>query len=160
MLEPPIPALARTLSAAVLALALAACDRGAPAADDAPVAARATAEAAADEATPEPDRAATAGILPQMLGVWDYEKGTCDLASDLRLTIANDRFTFYESSGTVEAVRRDGDAIIVDLAMTGEGESWTQSYRLVLRDAGQRLHVTDPADGTAVDDYPRKRCPA
>lgn len=158
MVGPSVAARARGL--AVLALALAACNRGTPSADEGPPAAPPTKEAATVEAPAALDPAVTIDIPPQMLGVWDYEKGTCDPASDMRLTIANDRFTFYESSGTVEAVRRAGDAVIVELAMTGEGENWTQSYRLALRDAEQRLHMTDPVKSPAVDPYPRKRCPA
>lgn len=100
------------------------------------------------------------GIPADFLGVWDYEKGTCDPGSDMRLDIGQDRFEFYESVGAVKAVRTEGEATVVDLAMEGEGETWEQSLRLVLKDGGERLHVTEPGNASDTDAYPRKRCPA
>ena len=62
--------------------------------------------------------------------------------------------------GEVKAVRNEGEATVVDLAMEGEGETWDQSLRLVLKDNGDRLHVTEPSSSSDTDDFPRKRCPA
>lgn len=115
----------------------------------------------ASPATPptNADAGSPAAPIPEtLIGVWDYEQGTCDPASDMRLAISQDRFEFYESVGQVESVRKDGDAIVVDLAMEGEGETWEQSVRLLLRDDGQRLHITEADAAADVDDYPRKRC--
>lgn len=140
-----------------LALALAACGNE-PVEQPAPATPTAQAPASAE---------ATAGAITEttlipdsVIGVWDYEKGTCDPASDMRLAIGQDRFEFYESVGEVKAVRREGEATVVDLAMAGEGETWDQSLRLVLRDGGERLQVTEPGSASDTDDYPRKRCPA
>jgi hypothetical protein len=44
--------------------------------------------------------------------------------------------------------------------MEGEGETWDQSLRLILKDNGERLHVTEPSGSSDTDDFPRKRCPA
>lgn len=129
-----------------------------------------TAPLETDDATPAPVESqpeATASAIPEtsliperFIGVWDYVKGTCDPASDMRLAIGQDRFEFYESVGEVKAVRNQGDTTVVDLAMEGEGEIWAQSLRLVLKDGGERLHVTEPVNTSDTDDYPRKRCPA
>lgn len=110
----------------------------------------------AENAVPE----AAATIPNTLIGVWDYENGTCDPASDMRLEIGSDEFRFYESVGSVKDVRSEGDATIVDLAMEGEGETWEQSLRLVLKAEGTRLHVTEPQKDSDVDEYPRRRCPA
>lgn len=110
----------------------------------------------AENAVPE----AAATIPNTLIGVWDYEQGTCDPASDMRLEIGPQDFKFYESFGTVTDVRTEGGATIVDLAMEGEGESWEQSLRLVLKAEGTRLHITEPQKDSDVDEYPRRRCPA
>lgn len=147
----------RYLATASLALSLAACGSEPtpqPAPSEPPAAAPAAPEAPAGAI------AETTLIPERMIGVWDYEKGTCDPASDMRLAIGQDRFEFYESVGEVKAVRQDGEATVVDLAMAGEGETWDQSLRLVLKDGGERLHVTEPGSASDTDDYPRKRCPA
>lgn len=147
----------RYLATASLALSLAACGSEPtpqPAPSEPPAAAPAAPEA------PVGAIAETTLIPERFIGVWDYEKGTCDPASDMRLAIGQDRFEFYESVGEVKAVRQDGEATVVDLAMAGEGETWDQSLRLVLKDGGERLHVTEPGSASDTDDYPRKRCPA
>ena len=95
-----------------------------------------------------------------LIGAWDYEKGTCDPSSDMRLEIDTKQLRFYESLGQITAVRSDGVATIVDLAMEGEGESWTETLRFVLKDGGTRLHITEPQTEGDVDEYPRRRCPA
>ena len=99
-------------------------------------------------------------IPNRFIGVWDYIKGTCDPASDMRLEIGQAEFGFYESHGRVTGIRNEGEATIVDLDMSGEGETWTESLRLVLKEDGTRLHVTEPQKESDEDDYPRRRCPA
>lgn len=145
------------LAAAILALALAGCGSEptpAPTPTD-------TAEVTSTAPDAPGGAIAETTLIPErFIGVWDYEKGTCDPASDMRLAIGQDRFEFYESVGEVKAVRNEGDATVVDLAMEGEGETWDQSLRLVVKDNGERLHVTEPVNASDTDDYPRKRCPA
>lgn len=106
------------------------------------------------------DKQAADAIPNRFIGVWDYIKGTCDPASDMRLEIDRHEFGFYESRGKVTAVRNEGEATVVDLDMSGEGETWQQTLRLVLKDDGTRLHITEPQDESDEDDYPRRRCPA
>ena len=140
----------------VLVLALTACgSEPVPEPQPAPVE---TAEP--QPAAPTGPIAETALIPERFIGVWDYIEGTCDPASDMRLAIGQDRFEFYESVGEVKAVRNQGETTVVDLAMEGEGETWEESLRLVLKDDGERLHVTEPVNASDTDDYPRKRCPA
>jgi hypothetical protein len=49
---------------------------------------------------------------------------------------------------------------VVDLAMEGEGEEWTNSQRLWLVDeSGETLLHTADADGPKMrDQYPRRKC--
>ena len=92
--------------------------------------------------------------------MWDYEGGTCDPASDLRTQISGDQIRFYESTGEVVSVELDGDKAIVELAMTGEGESWTQTSALI-HNAGSDTLIFQ-ADASAVNPdvtNNRKRCP-
>ncbi|WP_151973377.1 hypothetical protein [Erythrobacter sp. EC-HK427] len=102
--------------------------------------------------------AAAEGAIPaQFIGVWDYIEGTCDPASDMRLEISQDSLVFYESVGQVRSAQADGDTLRVDLAMSGEGESWRDQLQFTLMDDGT-LHRVDAAAPDAVDEYPRKRC--
>ncbi len=117
-----------------------------------------------DGAGPPGDAAAiAAGRIPQRFqGVWDYEGGTCDPASDLRMEISPSEILFYESIGLVKKVKPDGDAILVTLAMEGEGETWEQVTRFALSGSGKdrRLHSTDADEPKSVDEYPSKSCPS
>ena len=79
---------------------------------------------------------------------------------------------FFGSTGSVNTLARKGfvaecpnvGALLknlkFDLAMEGEGETWDQSLRLILKDNGERLHVTEPSSSSDTDDFPRKWCPA
>lgn len=94
--------------------------------------------------------AATATIPASMLGVWDYENGSCNPASDLRLEITSDRLEFYESVGDITNITVDNARnVVVALDMEGEGETWTQRTRLTLGSDGESLTAHDLlADGT------------
>ncbi|BDI61902.1 hypothetical protein MACH05_24620 [Qipengyuania nanhaisediminis] len=112
-----------------------------------------------------PDRLDTAlanRIPTRFHGVWDHVEGSCDAASDLRMEISGNEILFYESIGTVTGAAPDGDAVIVTLAMEGEGETWEQKTRLALVGEGesQRLETSDGDLPRTPDDYPSKRCPA
>ncbi|MCP9221352.1 hypothetical protein MKP08_01130 [Erythrobacter sp. LQ02-29] len=118
----------------------------------------------------EPDGGTGAGAGPPMVvqadtipqkyrGVWDYSGGNCHPASDLRMEVGPRTITYYESQGTVKAVKPGGkDGIIVVLAMAGEGEQWTTTQRLDLSADGKTL---TPSDAQAPADHkpmPRTRC--
>lgn len=155
-----------TLLALPLLLMLAAC--GSETAE--PPAAPATAEVvtADTEGTPgdmapaAPPAATLTAIPAAFHGVWDAESGSCELASDMRLEIAAGTIGFYESEGKVTTVtpQADGSAA-VDLAMTGEGESWNMGMVLSVRGDGdgRRLTVRDTGAGTS-EARTLKPCPA
>ena len=112
------------------------------------------------QAAPADDALTKVEIPERFRGVWDYEGGTCDPASDLRTQISGDQIRFYESTGEVVSVELDGDKAIVELAMTGEGESWTQTSALI-HNAGSDTLIFQ-ADAYAVNPdvtNNRKRCP-
>lgn len=148
----------------ILPLALAACGDGSQAPDPAlgaPTDAAMPVEpdgGIGDGAAPLPEAPDVPTIPNILIGAWDYEKGSCDPASDMRIEVDRTELRFYESVGQVLAVRSEGDATIVDLAMQGEGERWNETLRLVLKNDGTRLHVTEPQAASEVDDYPRRRC--
>ena len=154
--------LRRTLPV-VAAVALAACSGGREVPPETPAEQEVPSLAASENGAPGENTATASAenaIPDRFIGVWDYIRGTCDPASDMRLEIEEDEFGFYESTGKVTNVQTEGAAVIVDLDMAGEGETWTQSLRLVLTDDGTRLLVTEPQSASDKDDYPRRRCPA
>ena len=117
-------------------------------------------ERAPSASTPAAAEVADGTIPARFHGVWDYEKGSCHPASDLRIAIEPARIVFYESVGEVEAIRAaPDDGVIVDLAMAGEGETWRQETRLALAQGAERLTI-EPADNPAPDPTNiRTRCP-
>ena len=159
----------RILLTGSITLALAACsqDEVAPVDNDLVVENEGETEvrSVADEADSGPTRAGDDGTAPGAIptafhGVWDFAEGTCDRASDLRLDVGARRIEFYESVGQVTGVRaQDDGAIIVDLAMEGEGETWEQSSRLEIADDGKTLTFDDAADPENSRYSIRKRCP-
>ena len=104
----------------------------------------------------EPDTVPAAFV-----GVWDGAKGNCDPDSDRRVEIGKLQLAFYESSGEVKQVTRDGPGTIeLTMAMDGEGEQWTQKMRFALSPDGRQMTASPvPADhpgmATAL-----KRCPS
>ncbi|MEM6474619.1 MAG: hypothetical protein AAF687_00485 [Pseudomonadota bacterium] len=166
-----------------LVITLAACGGEADTADSSPEteANEQTDTASSDTAsdTPEADASDSAATKPDTLedkpsepatatnviparyqGVWDYVEGTCARESDARKEISGKEIIFYESIGTVTSVTPEGDDVVVALDMEGEGETWTQSFRLSLSGTGsdERLSTSDGEKPKAVDDYPSKRC--
>lgn len=114
-------------TALTLALLLAACGQQEQQ-DPAPTPAPDTPAAAPTAATPGAgedkaiDRDMASGRIPgRFHGVWDTESGTCDPASDTRITVTAARIEYYESVGDVTRVSAAGDDVILAIAMTGEG---------------------------------------
>jgi hypothetical protein len=117
-------------------------------------------DAAATDAAPSAAPSALTEIPPAFLGDWDYVDGQCYNSSDAQLTVEPRRLQFYESSGNVTAVRQtDPSTIVVSMAMTGEGQSWTEETTFRLLDGGQVLEssFTGPDAG---EPFRRKRCEA
>lgn len=136
------------------ALAVASCSQTEPA--------PAETETAAPRPSPPTEAAAPARIVEVPVafqGIWDYVDGTCDPASDLRVEIAERGITFYESHGAVTALTVESpEAIVVELAMRGEGDKWTTTERFRLMDDGRTLVISGLDDDEKFDPPPRKRC--
>ncbi len=117
-----------------------------------------------DEAALDADAQAVSEADARMIardyhGVWDSVDGDCPTMSDLRMTIAADKIGFYESEGRVQSIERrpNGDRLVT-LAMTGEGESWTQNVKLELDSTGTRMVTTMVGgDGPEVS-VARRKC--
>lgn len=143
----------RAIVALLTCLSLAACEQ-APR-SSAPTA---SAPAAATPAAPSPE---TPGTVPAaFLGVWDYEKGSCNPASDLRIEIGPKAVEFYEARGEITGVTVEAPAaIVLSLAMAGEGETWTMRTRYTLTDNGTRLIPTSADGNDRGEPMPLTRCP-
>lgn len=139
-------------------LGLSACGQPEDAATLQPEVTGTTAPQAAEPPASAPAAPVVSTIPVHFLGVWDSESGTCDPASDLRLDVSEDRITFYESVGTVQAVREDAGTTMITLAMEGEGESWTQTIGLRFFDARTSLMVIDPQRPDEAEQNLRRRC--
>ncbi|MEO0589592.1 MAG: hypothetical protein AAFZ11_03415 [Pseudomonadota bacterium] len=117
----------------------------------------------ADEADSEEDVAeeAQATQIPvNFRGTWDYEGGMCAPESDLRLDVEASAITFYESYGELVRVERvDPFAVSLELEMTGEGETWTQTLGLRLVNARMGLMVMDEQSPGEGEELIRRRCP-
>lgn len=119
------------------------------------------------EGTERPERApdGTLTAIPaQFHGIWDNEDGNCNPASDLRMEISGNGIGFYESMGKLNAVKAAEDGgLSVDLAMEGEGETWTNTIGLTLSGEGadERLLVQYQGEGEPPQTPLKlKRCPA
>lgn len=112
---------------------------------------------ATPSATPAVTEATLAEVPAAFLGYWDNVDGQCAIWSNAQLTIEPRRLTFYESTGDVTAVRQpDPATIVVSMAMSGEGDTWTEesTYRLV--DGGKVLESSFDHGNP----FRRKRCDA
>jgi hypothetical protein len=137
----------RTAPIIALPLCLAACTPGDSGDAPEPSFSPSAAQPASVGQAPSP-RVAVPGAIPAAYqGVWDWAGGACDPASDMRLDIAPQQITFYESVGTVTAVRAEDGGIAIDLAMEGEGEQWVQTTRLRYSEEGPLLlsELEDPS---------------
>lgn len=154
-------ALLRPLLPALL-LTMAACSPGPDASGaDEPAGAGSSGEAKASAQTspassPTPVKAEE--IPSAFLGVWDHDKGSCDVPSDMRLEIAPKSIRFYESRGEVTRIEVDSaDSIVVSLAMEGEGEKWQMARKLDLSDDRKVLTETS-VDEDRIDPIELMRC--
>ncbi len=140
----------RTIAITAAILALAACSGSNEPSGEEP----GTAGPATDLAAPE-----TLETIPaEFLGRWDFAEDTCaDDASEMRLDIAADRISYYESSAVPETIRQtEPGTVTIDHLFSGEGEEWTETLAYALSEDGERLTVTSPDGSMSV----RMRCPA
>ncbi|MEM7781147.1 MAG: hypothetical protein AAF697_12220 [Pseudomonadota bacterium] len=112
------------------------------------------------EPAPAQEVGVSGGTIPDRFhGVWDYVEGTCAPESDLRIEVSASQINFYESAGTVVTALPVGDTVIVDLEMSGEGETWTQKSSLINAPGSDRLvFEPDAANPVADPANERKRC--
>lgn len=142
----------RSLLIPLTALALAACSQNEP-----PPAETARSPEPVPTGSVAPVPAVEAVIPDRFHGIWDYAKGSCDPASDMRTEIAERGITFYESHGAVTALTVDSpERITVDLAMQGEGEKWTLTRTFTLSEGDTVL--TPTGGGDSGEPMPLKRC--
>lgn len=134
-------------------LALSACSRGEP--DPEP----SGAPTPADTAAPPAVAPAQTMLVPDRFhGIWDAQDGDCTPGSDMRTEVAERGITFYESHGAVTGVVVNApDVITVDLAMQGEGETWTLRRRFTLSNNERTLTPT-AVDDEPMTPMPLKRC--
>jgi hypothetical protein len=109
-----------------------------------------------------PEAVAEATIPQRFLGVWD--SGDCSAGSEMRLEVTPGRLEYYESVGTLTAIEAaSGGDVLATLAMSGEGQSWRDTVRLQLTEAGGRealLVLPGPDSELELRPVPRFRCPA
>ena len=97
---------------------------------------------------PQPTAHALAYQVPtSFVGRWGMTPADCDPdgpAVKGLLTITDDSLKFRESKGNVQQiVRHSPYDVTLQLAMTGEGRSWTSTTRLVLDAAATQLVRTE-----------------
>lgn len=98
------------------------------------------------QASPTEVAAATGSIdaiPPEWRGTWAGRDG-CARSATMRVRVAGDRLTFYESEGVASEIeRRTPREIAMKLAMSGEGETWERRAVLTLSEDGERLTRTE-----------------
>lgn len=150
------------LGGALTLLALAACSPAADGnAEDPALETKAAESAVSSPSAPAATSDVTAERMTTIpsayLGVWDFIDGNCNPDSDLRLKIAPDALTYYESYGEVQSLDVVGDAITVTMSMEGEGETWESRETFRLVDNGTILESNLPAPG-GDGNLRRKKC--
>jgi len=111
-----------------------------------------------DGAPPLSQMSESEGIPARFHGVWDYEEGSCNPASDLRAEVTSGEIIFYESVGEVRSVSDGEGGAVVSLAMSGEGDTWNTDLRLTLRENPERLVISRAESAEVAPTDIRKRC--
>lgn len=136
--------------AALLAAGCAAPDDGTPTADTTPAAstpapAPAPGPLPGTEPAPDSGTPASTTIPAAFQGTWAASAEACS-GDVTHLVVQASRIEFYESVGEVLAVEAsDGGGIEVDLRLSGEGDTWEETYGFSVSDDGQTL--TDTGSG-------------
>lgn len=89
-------------------------------------------------------------------GEWNSDPSACGSGlHDSRLVISETNLRFYESSGLVTAARSSRpEQLEVEVALSGEGEAWTERRTFRLSPDGATL-----VDVTNAQPLVRRRCP-
>jgi hypothetical protein len=91
--------------------------------------------------------------LPQtFIGEWNTSLRDCGTGlNDSRLRVEANRIRFYESEGTFTAITvHSPRSVTIKASLSGEGETWEDTYRMELSVHGQDL---------TIDGLTRHRCP-
>lgn len=113
---------------------------------------------AATSSKPRDKAAATAAptrldaIPAAFVGEWNQKVEECGTGmNDSRLRIEPRKISFYESEAEVVRIDgRDARTVTVEASLAGEGETWTDKFRLVLSRSGEDL---------TINGVTRQRCP-
>lgn len=137
--------------AALLTAGCAAPDDGTPAADTpaastpAPAPAPSPGSLPGTEPAPDSGTPASTTIPAAFQGTWAASAEACS-GDVTHLVVQASRIEFYESVGEVLTVRTvAGDGIEVNLRLSGEGDTWEETYGFRVSDDGQTL--TDTGSG-------------
>lgn len=86
-------------------------------------------------------------IPAKLHGTWDAGVEACRAEySDMRMTITDEKIGYWESNGQPTQIYAAGsDDIWIDLAMSGEEQTWKSKLRLVLSGSADILFVEDIA---------------
>lgn len=106
-------------------------------------------------AAPVSSAAAVATLPAGFVGKWDEGPKPCstEYRSQMQLDIAATELSFFESGGTVKSVKINSPTdIVAEVAMAGEGDTWTSSMHMVLTDDGKTLTIDEGKAGV------RTRC--
>lgn len=156
-------------TAGALALLLAACDSenrpSSKEVDEAVANAEATAKAVTNQAAPAFAPPGTASPLTEIpasfQGRWGMVPNDCDRArSDAKglMEVTATRLSFYESRATpTSIVQATPEELGLQLAFSGEGQTWERTTRLKLEEAGTVI-VREEREPPATFRY--TRCPA
>jgi hypothetical protein len=164
----------------VAALSLAACSQQptaqAPADDSskeraapAPTATVTETATATATVTPSPTPSATGAAPAQSIplairGRWGLVPGDCtSTRGDAKglLTIDATTLRFYESLGTVGAIKQRSDSLIrAAFAFSGEGMTWTRDEVLDAQNGGRTLIRREYGEDAAPGPFKYARCPA
>lgn len=85
-------------------------------------------------------------IPANFLGIWDANAESCGWeSSNGRVYIEEQALTYYESVARVQSIQQPRpQAIRLDLAFTGEGQTWDKTLTLALSPSGNELTFDDP----------------
>ncbi len=143
----------------VAALCLTACSPQTQTPADSASASQSVSEAvssAVSSSAPMSSATAVATLPAGFVGKWDEGPKPCntEYRSQMQLDIAATQMSFFESGGTVKSVKINSPTdIVAEVAMAGEGETWTSKMHMVLTDDGKTLTIDEGKAGV------RKRCP-
>ncbi len=98
--------------------------------------------------------AASVAELPAgFVGKWDAPPRPCGTSyrGEMQLDVTPTELSFFESGGTIKSVKINGPTdVVADVAMSGEGETWEKSMRMVLTDNGKTLTIDESKGGIRV----------